>query len=141
VTHIVLPPAASHKPEAQARDHSHKPEAQARDHFSNATYEVRHGEGPDYPLAAAAAALSIEGGIVRDARIVMGHVAPTPWLSHEAAAAIIGRPITAETAEEAGAAAVAPATPLSNNEYKVQLAKVAVKRAILRAAGQETGGF
>ena len=32
-------------------------------------------------------------------------------------------------------------TPLSNNGYKVQLAKVAMKRAILRAAGLETGGF
>ena len=48
---------------------------------------------------------------------------------------------TPNLAEAAGAAAVAEATPLSNNDYKVQLAKVAVKRAILRAAGLETGGF
>src|SRR5437764_1852919 len=116
VTHILLPPA---------------------DGIANATYEVRHGEGPDYPLAAAAAALRIDGGIVRDAKIVMGHVAPTPWISPEASAAIIGPTVTAETAEAAGEAAVATATPLSNNEYKVQLAKVAVKRAILRAAGQD----
>jgi xanthine dehydrogenase YagS FAD-binding subunit len=120
MTHIMLPPA---------------------DGIANATYEVRHGEGPDYPLAAAAAALRIEGGIVRDAKIVMGHVAPTPWISEEAAGAIIGHAINAETAETAGDAAVASATPLSNNGYKVQLAKVAVKRAILRAAGLETGGF
>jgi xanthine dehydrogenase YagS FAD-binding subunit len=120
VTHILLPPA---------------------DGVSSGTYEVRHGEGPDYPLAAAAAALRIEGGIVKDAKIVMGHVAPTPWVSHEAADAIRGLAVTAETAESAGTAAVASATPLSNNTYKVQLAKVAVKRAILRAAGLETGGF
>jgi len=120
VTHLLLPPA---------------------DGLASATYEVRHGEGPDYPLAAAAAALKIDGGIVREARIVMGHVAPTPWMSNDAAAAIVGRPLTAETAEAAGAAAVALATPLSNNEYKVQLAKVAVKRAILRALDLETGGF
>jgi xanthine dehydrogenase YagS FAD-binding subunit len=120
VTHILLPPV---------------------DGVSNATYEVRHGEGPDYPLAAAAAALRIDGGLVRDARIVMGHVAPTPWISDEAAAALLGRSVAAETAEAAGVAAVASAQPMSNNEYKVQLAKVAVKRAILRAAGLETGGF
>jgi xanthine dehydrogenase YagS FAD-binding subunit len=120
VTHILLPSA---------------------DSIANATYEVRHGEGPEYPLAAAAAALRIDGGIVREARIVMGHVAPTPWTSDEAAATIVGRSVTTGTAEAAGAAAVANATPLSNNEYKVQLAKVAVKRAILRAAGLETGGF
>ena len=113
----------------------------AADEIANATYEVRHGEGPDYPLTAAAVALKITDGIVREAKIVLGHVAPTPWISHEAAAALIGRPVNAATAEAAGEAAVAGATPLSNNEYKVQLAKVAVKRAILRAAGQETGGF
>jgi xanthine dehydrogenase YagS FAD-binding subunit len=120
VTHILLPPA---------------------DGVANATYEVRHGEGPDYPLAAAAAALRVEGGTVRDAKIVMGHVAPTPWISAEAANMLRGRAVDADLAEAAGAAAVAQATPLSNNAYKVQLAKVAVKRAILRAAGLETGGF
>jgi xanthine dehydrogenase YagS FAD-binding subunit len=120
VTHILLPPAAG---------------------IANATYEVRHGAGPDYPLAAAAAALRIEDGLVREARVVLGHVAPTPWVSEEAAAALIGQPVTAETAESAGEAAVASATPLSNNEYKVQLAKVAVKRALLRAAGLEGEGF
>src|SRR5262249_35460390 len=108
---------------------------------ANATYEVRHGEGPDYPLAAAAAALRIEGGNVRDARIVLGHVAPTPWISDEATAVIRGRSVDADVAEAAGAAAVASATPLSGNESKVQLAKVAVKRAILKAAGLETGGL
>ena len=120
VTHILLPPA---------------------DGVASATYEVRHGEGPDYPLATAAAALVIEGGIVREAKIVLGHVAPTPWFSNEAVSAIVGRAVNAETAEAAGEAAIANATPMSNNGYKVQLAKVAVKRAILRAAGVETGGF
>ncbi len=120
VTHILLPPA---------------------EEVASATYEVRHGEGPDYPLAAAAAALHMSGGVVESARIVLGHVAPTPWLSHEAARAILGRAINAETARAAGEAAVASATPLAGNRYKVQLASVSVQRAILLAAGQETGGF
>jgi xanthine dehydrogenase YagS FAD-binding subunit len=109
--------------------------------LANATYEVRHGEGPDAPLAAAAAAVRIVGGIVREARIVMGHVAPTPWVSAEASETIVGQPITPETAERAAQQAVGRATPLKDNEYKVQLAKVAVKRALLLAAGCETGGF
>src|SRR5262245_45138769 len=113
----------------------------AADGVANATYEVRHGEGPDYPLASASAALRIEGGVVRDAKVVLGHVAPTPWVSTEAAETLRGWMIDANLAEAAGEAAVADATPLSNNAYKVQLAKVAVKRAILRAAGLETGGF
>ncbi len=108
---------------------------------TNATYEVRQSAGPDMPLAAAAAALDIVGGLVRTARIALGQVAPVPWLSPEAAAAIVGRPVSESTAEAAGMAAVARATPLSGNAYKVQLAKTAVKRAILLAAGHEVGGF
>jgi xanthine dehydrogenase YagS FAD-binding subunit len=109
--------------------------------IASATYEIRHGAGPDYPLAAAAAALRIEAGVVREANIVLGHVAPTPWISGEAAATLRGWPVNEHLAEAAGAAAVAGAIPLSNNGYKVQLAKTAVKRAILRAAGLATGGL
>jgi xanthine dehydrogenase YagS FAD-binding subunit len=107
----------------------------------SAAYEVLEIEGLDWPLAAAACCLEIDGGMVEHARIVMGHVAPTPWVAHEAAAAIIGRPVTEETADEAGRAAVAAARPLSMNDYKVQLAKTAVKRALLRAAGLDEGGL
>jgi xanthine dehydrogenase YagS FAD-binding subunit len=120
LTHLLLPPAGG---------------------IASATYEVRHGAGPDYPLAAAAAALRIEGGVVQEANIVMGHVAPTPWISHEAANLVRSFAVSEQLADAAGAAAVASATPLSHNEYKVQLAKTAVKRAILRAAGLETGGL
>ncbi len=107
----------------------------------NASYEVKQGCGPELPLAAAAAALKIESGVVREARVVLGQVAPTPWVSTEARQALLGQPVNEFTAEAAANAAVASATPLSQNAYKVQLARVAVKRAILRAAGHETGGF
>ena len=108
---------------------------------TNATYEVRQGAGPEYPLVSAAANLDIAGGVVQDASIVLGHVAPVPWNSVEAADRLIGRRVDHMTAELAGRAAVAQATPLSDNRYKVQLAQVAVKRAVLQAAGIETGGF
>ncbi len=107
----------------------------------NATYEVRQGMGPDAPLAAAAASLTLRGGVVSAARIVLGQVAPVPWVSDDAARAMLGRPVTMETAEAAGEAAVRSARPLSDNAYKVRLAQVAVKRALLLAAGLETGGF
>jgi len=109
--------------------------------LANASYEVRHGEGPDYPLVACSAALEISGGVVTNAQIVLGQVAPTPWISAPAAAALLGKPVNAATAREAGEAAVAWATPLSDNGYKVHLAKVAVERAIRLAAGLPTGGF
>jgi xanthine dehydrogenase YagS FAD-binding subunit len=120
VAHIILPPA---------------------DGRASANYEVHHGSGQDYPLVAAAAAIRQARGVVTEARIVLGQVAPTPWIANEAAASIVGLPINDESAEAVGNAAVSVATPLSNNQYKVQLARVAVKRALLLAAGLETGGF
>jgi xanthine dehydrogenase YagS FAD-binding subunit len=104
-----------------------------------AAYEVRQKEAFDWPYATAAVALTMNGGTVKSARVVMGHVAPVPWISEEAAQALAGQQITREVAERAAAAAVAKAKPLSRNVHKVQLARVAVKRAILEAAGNERG--
>jgi xanthine dehydrogenase YagS FAD-binding subunit len=105
----------------------------------SATYEVLQLEGLDYPLAAAGVALEMDGRLVKEARVVLGHVAPTPWLSLDAGQALRGRSIDEATAQAAGDAAVAHATPLSDNEYKVQIARTAVKRAVLRAVGQLEG--
>jgi xanthine dehydrogenase YagS FAD-binding subunit len=61
-------------------------------------------------------------------------VAPIPWSADDAAKSLVGKRITEETAGAAGDAAVRGAKPLSQNGYKVQLAKVSVKRALLAAA-------
>jgi xanthine dehydrogenase YagS FAD-binding subunit len=74
------------------------------------------------------------GGKVASARVVLGHVAPTPWAATQADQALAGKSITPEVAAEAGKAALESATPLSQNRYKIQLARVAVKRALLAAA-------
>lgn len=99
----------------------------------NATYEVRQKTALDWPLATASVALRMKGSTVSSARVVLGHVAPTPWLAEAAGQALAGKAVTAESAEEAAKAAVADAKPLSQNGYKVQLARVAVKRALLEA--------
>jgi xanthine dehydrogenase YagS FAD-binding subunit len=103
----------------------------------SATYEVRQKDALDWPLATASVALTMRGNVVASAKIVMGHVAAKPWDSAEAAKAISGKAITAETAEAAAKAAVSTAQPLSQNAYKVALARVAVKRALLAAAKQK----
>lgn len=100
----------------------------------SATYEVRQKEALDWPLAAASVAIKMKGAVVGSARIVLGHVAPTPWEATAAGVWLAGKTITAETAEAAGKAAVESAQPLSHNAYKVTLAKTAVKRALLAAA-------
>jgi xanthine dehydrogenase YagS FAD-binding subunit len=99
----------------------------------NATYEVRQKEALDWPLATASVALTMKGASVGSAKVVLGHVAPIPWDSAAAAKAISGKAVNPQTAEEAAKAAVADARPLSQNAYKVQLARVAVKRALLEA--------
>ena len=85
----------------------------------SATYEVRQKEALDWPLATASVVLRMNGNVVASAKIVLGHVAPKPWDSADAAKALAGKAITAETAEAAGKAAVAGAKPLSQNAYKV----------------------
>ena len=104
----------------------------------SATYEVRHKVGMDWPFAAATVALKMRGDSVESARIVLGHVAPKPWPADDAAKSLVGGTLTEDAAAKAGDAAVQGATPLSHNGYKVQLARVAVKRALLAAAGKST---
>lgn len=120
VTHVIIPP------------HGRR---------LSAAYEVRHGEGPDQPLAAAAVSMEVNLGRVRSATIALGQVAPIPWVASAAAQSLVGQQINEQTAAIAGLEALAGARALSQNQYKIQLAQVAVKRAILRAAGQETGGL
>lgn len=102
--------------------------------IKNATYEVRQKEALDWPLAAAAVALKMSGKTVQSARIVLGHVAPVPWRSSDAEKVLTGKTVSENIAAEAGNSAVTGAKPLSQNAYKVQLARVATKRAILQAA-------
>jgi len=114
ITEIILPPAA------QARV---------------AHYEVRQKQAFDWPLAVSAVALRMDGSTVRSARVVLGYVAPTPWLSREAEQALARKTISRDVATAAAEAALQNARPLSHNTYKIQLARISLKRAILRAGG------
>ena len=98
--------------------------------WQTATYEVRQRQLLDWPLVTASVAVRVRRGKVADARVVLGHVAPIPWRSSEAETALKGQALGESAGEVAGKAAVAAATPLSQNNAKVQLATVAVKRAV-----------
>lgn len=104
---------------------------------SSASYEVRHKQAWDWPLVQAAVAFKLDGSKATNARVVLGHVAPTPHVAEAAAKALEGKAITEETAAAAGKAATEGAKPLSGNAYKVKLVEVAVKRAVLLAAGMK----
>jgi xanthine dehydrogenase YagS FAD-binding subunit len=101
----------------------------------SAVYEVRFKQAHDWPLAMAAVNLTMDGSTVRGARIVLGAVAPVPWRVQAAERALVGKTMTEASAADAAAIAVAGAKPLSGNAYKIQIAKTAVKRALLNAAG------
>ena len=100
----------------------------------SASYEVRFKQSHDWPLAAASVNLVMSGSVVKSARIVMGAVAPVPWRAAAAERVLAGKAITEAIATEAANAALAGARPMSGNKYKIQIAKTAVKRAILAAS-------
>jgi xanthine dehydrogenase YagS FAD-binding subunit len=118
LTHVILPPPGDVK---------------------SGHYEVRYKASHDWPIAFATVLVNLSGSTVKNARVVMGAVAPIPWRSRPAEEALTGKPLTEATAAAAADAALRDARPLSQNAYKIQVAKVAVKRAILRAAGLEVG--
>ncbi|MAM58651.1 MAG: FAD-binding molybdopterin dehydrogenase [Salinicola sp.] len=97
-------------------------------------HKVRDRESYAFALAAAAVALRIEGGQVRQAHIALGGVATKPWRSREAEAALRGRAPTRENALAAGRAALAGAKAGRHNGFKIHLAANTIADAISIAA-------
>jgi xanthine dehydrogenase YagS FAD-binding subunit len=100
--------------------------------LANATYEVRHRHGLDWPYVTASVAYQrLANGAVLKPQVVLGHVAPVPWVATAAAKALEGARIDEAAAKRCGELAVEGAKPLSGNAYKLQMVKTAVKRALL----------
>jgi len=85
----------------------------------------------DFAISSVAAVITVEAGAVKESRIVLGGVAPTPYRATKAEDALKGKSISESVAEDAAKAAVADAMPLSMNAYKASITKALVKRAIL----------
>ena len=96
--------------------------------------KVRDRASYAFALVAVAAALELDGDEIRQARVVLGSVAHKPWRSHEAEAALAGRPATEASFTQAAELALRDAQPLTHNAYKVELGKRAIVRALMRAA-------
>jgi xanthine dehydrogenase YagS FAD-binding subunit len=93
--------------------------------------EFRERQSFDFAIASVAAALDLEAGTVKDVRIVCGGVAPIPYRAVAAEAAIRGKKLDVDAA---AAAAVAGATPLAENSYKVPILRQLVRRALTELA-------
>jgi xanthine dehydrogenase YagS FAD-binding subunit len=92
--------------------------------------KVRDRASYAFALVSVAAALDLDGGAVRDVRLVLGGVAHKPWRAVEAENLLRGQAPSDELFARAGAAAVAGAQPYPGNAFKVELAQRAVVRAL-----------
>jgi xanthine dehydrogenase YagS FAD-binding subunit len=108
----------------------------SKSNFAKNSYylKVRDRASYAFALVAIAAALELEGSTIKQARVVLGSVAHKPWRSPEAEAALAGKPVSEENFRAAAEAALTAAKPLAHNAYKVELAKRAIVRALMRAS-------
>ena len=102
------------------------PAANSRSHY----LKFREKGSFDFALASVALTLVQEGGTIREARVVLGGVAPIPWRAKGAEAALAGQAASRATFEKAAVEAVRGAEPLAHNGYKVPLVKGLLIRAL-----------
>jgi xanthine dehydrogenase YagS FAD-binding subunit len=94
-------------------------------------HKVRERLAWDHAIVAVATVVQSSGGVISDARVVLGGVAPIPWRAPKAEEFLRGKKIDDETAQKAGDIALEGARPLKDNVYKVGMAKSLVQRALL----------
>ncbi len=95
--------------------------------------EVRQRAAFDWPLVTAAVGLTLDADRIREARVWLGSVAPTPHRARAAEAALTGRRLAEVRATFDGRAAAEGATPLPGTAYKAGLVAVAARRALADA--------
>jgi len=87
-----------------------------------------------HAIVSAAVRLDFAGEIISAARIVLGGVAPAPWRETRVEEVLVGQILSEQLAARAADAALQDAKPLAHNAYKIRLARVLLKRAILAAS-------
>jgi len=97
-------------------------------------HKVLDREAWTHAVVSAAVVLHMEKDVCRSARVVLGGVAPIPWRVPAAERLLAGQRITAELAAKAAETALAGATPLAKNAYKVPLTREIVQRTVLGLA-------
>jgi xanthine dehydrogenase YagS FAD-binding subunit len=106
----------------------------------SAYLKLQEKESFDWPVAEVAAVIGTDGaGACKSASIVMGAAAPVPHRAAEAEKSLVGKKIDEASASAAAKAALATATPLAQNSYKIPLFETMLRRVILAAAGIGAG--
>jgi xanthine dehydrogenase YagS FAD-binding subunit len=99
--------------------------------------KIRDRASYEFALAAAAVALDLDGEVVREARIGLGGLAYRPWRARDAEAELRGKPLTEAAAEAAARAALASAVTHAGNDFKPELGRRTLVRALLEAKAME----
>ena len=109
--------------------------AEARSFATHQRYlKVRERTSYAFALTSAAAAVRLEGGTIWDARLALGGVAAKPWRARSAERFLAGRNPDAAVLRAAAEEALAEAKPSGDNQFKIELAKRIIIRALTLAA-------
>ncbi len=106
-----------------------------KSNFAKNSYylKIRDRASYAFALVSVAAALEVKGDTIRQARIALGGVAHKPWRAFEAEKLLTGAKAGEAIFKQAAEAALRDAKPLARNEYKIELAKRAIVRAVQKA--------
>jgi xanthine dehydrogenase YagS FAD-binding subunit len=96
--------------------------------------KIRDRASYAFALVSVAAALELDGEIIRDVRLTLGGVAHKPWRDRAVEQALIGQAISHQAFTDAAQSMLANAQPLAHNAFKIQLAQRAIVRALSDAA-------
>jgi len=94
-------------------------------------HKVRERLAWDHAIVSVATVSASSNGVVREARVVLGGVAPIPWRASKAEEFLRSKKIDEETAQQASEIALEGAKPLKDNVYKVGMSKSLIQRALL----------
>ena len=109
--------------------------AEARAFSAHARYlKVRERTSYAFAIVSAAAALRIERGTIREARLALGGVAAKPWRARAAENILAGCSLDRAAFQRAAEAALADAKPSGDNQFKIELAQRIIVRALTLAA-------
>ena len=98
-------------------------------------FKVRDRASYAFALVSVAAALNMDGKVIKEARLAMGGVAHKPWRLTEAEKSLVGKPATEETFRQIAEIAMQGAKAYKHNAFKLKLGPNVIVEALKNAAG------
>ncbi len=99
--------------------------------------KIRDRQSYEFAISSAAVGLDMDGAVVKTVRIGLGGMAYRPWRAEAAEAALVGRPLTEDNARAAAEMALKGAVTHGHNDYKPELARRTLVRALMQAQAME----